>query len=226
MTVIRFSSLIKLATLRLKDTKAMLCDALQTWIDFSTDLLTELVIKWTEQALSNAIGMNRTSSATRCRHESEDNSWSLDWVSQRTEQALLHACSRHERNKLCYMHVVDTFDSESATKARTKQALLHACSRHESEVSLLQKRVRYWSRCWVNHSIVSLLERHSKWVCYNDIKTQFSNESSTCTFYDLSLFTTLMTTAKMICTADRVAYTICLERIEHILYVWKHKDMS
>ncbi len=23
------------------------------------------------------------------------------------EQALLHACSKHERNKLCYMHVAD-----------------------------------------------------------------------------------------------------------------------
>jgi len=79
----------------------------------------------------------------------------------------------------------------------TKQALLHACSRHESIVSLLQ-----WQLTW------------------------FSNESLIHIFYDLSLFTTLMTTAKMICTADRVAYTICLERIEHILYVWKHKDMS
>ena len=118
------------------------------------------------------------------------------------------------------------FNSEFATKTWTKQVLLHACSKHESEVSLLQRRVWYWSCCRVNHSIVSLLERHLKWVCYNDIRTQFSNKSLTHTFYDLSLFITLMITAKMICTADRVAYTICLERIEHILYVWKHKDMS
>ena len=38
--------------------------------------------------------MNWTSFETRCRHESKDNDWSLDWVSQWTEQALL--CSRHE----------------------------------------------------------------------------------------------------------------------------------
>ena len=61
--------------------------------------------------------------------------------------------------------------------------------------------------------------KNSKWVCYNDIRTWFSNESFTCIFYDLSLFTTLMTTAKMICTADRIAYTICFKKIEHILYV-------
>ena len=83
-----------------------------------------------------------------------------------------------------------------------------------------------WFCRWVSHSIASLLEQHSKWVCYNDIRTWFSNKSLTCTFYNLSLFTTLMTTAKMICTANKVAYTICLERIEHILYVWKQKDMS
>ncbi len=45
MIVIRFSSLIKSATLRLKDMKAMLCDMLQTWINLSTDLLTELIIE-------------------------------------------------------------------------------------------------------------------------------------------------------------------------------------
>ncbi len=45
MTVIRFSSLIKLATLSLKDTKAMLCDALQARIDLLIDLLTELIIE-------------------------------------------------------------------------------------------------------------------------------------------------------------------------------------
>ncbi len=46
-----------------------LCDALQAWIDLSTDLLTELIIEWTEQALSNAIDMNRISSIERNRHE-------------------------------------------------------------------------------------------------------------------------------------------------------------
>ncbi len=107
-----------------------------------------------------------------------------------------------------------------------KQALLHACSKYESEVSLLQRRVWYWFRCQVDHSIVSLLEQHSKWVCYNDIRTWFSNESLTCIFYDLSLFTTLTTTAKMICIANRVTYIICFKRIKHILYVWKHKNMS
>ncbi len=69
------------------------------------------------------------------------------------------------------------------------QALLHACSRNGSTVSLLQ-----WQ------------------------PTRFSNEPSLIrTFYDLPLFTTLTTTAKMICTADR---------IERILYAWKHEDMS
>ncbi len=96
-------------------------------------------------------------------------------------------CNRCNQNKLCYMHVVGTNRSESTTRADND-----------------------WSHHQVNHSIVSLLERHSKWVCYNDIRIQFSNEFLTCIFYDLSLFTTLMTTAKMICTADR---------IERILYV-------
>ena len=71
--------------------------------------------------------MNRTSSATCCRHESKDNSWSLDWAHHWTEQALLHACSKHEWNKLCYMHVVN-MNRTSFIK----------CNRHESEVSLLQ----------------------------------------------------------------------------------------
>jgi len=53
-------------------------------------------------------------------------------------------------------------DSESATKAWTKQALLHACSRDESTVSLLQRRVRYWPRHRVSHSIVSLLQWHGQ----------------------------------------------------------------
>jgi len=37
-----------------------------------------------------------------------------------------------------------------------------------STVSLLQWRVWYWSHHRVSHLIVSLLERHSKWVCYKD----------------------------------------------------------
>ncbi len=53
-------------------------------------------------------------------------------------------------------------NSEPATKAWTKQALLHACSRDESTVSLLQRRVRYWSRHRVSHSIVSLLQWHGQ----------------------------------------------------------------
>jgi len=53
-------------------------------------------------------------------------------------------------------------NSESATKAWTEQALLHACSRDESTVSLLQRRVRYWSRHRVSHSIVSLLQWHGQ----------------------------------------------------------------
>ncbi len=67
-----------------------------------------------------------------------------------------------------------SFDSESATKAWTRQALLHACSRDESTVSLLQRRVRYWSRHRVSHSIVSLLEQHLKWVCYKRLSLYFS----------------------------------------------------
>ncbi len=131
--------------------------------------------------------MNKTSSATRCRHESEDNDWS-HWLSS-------------------------SLDSESATKARTKQALLYACSRHESKVN-------DWSR---------YRACHSKWACYNDIKTWFSNESSFIhIFYDWYLFTTLTTTAKMICTADRIERILYVsrKRIEHILYVWNHKNMS
>ncbi len=120
--------------------------------------------------------MNRTSFATRCRHESEDNDWS-HWLSS-------------------------SLDSESATKTRTKQALLYACSRHESKVN-----------DWSCHQVC-----HSKWVCYNDIRTRFSNEFSLIhIFYDWYLFMTLMTIAKMICTADR---------IKRILYVWNHEDMS
>jgi len=115
--------------------------------------------------------MNRTSSATRCRHEPE--------VSLLQGQITID---------LVVEPVIEW----------TKQALLHACSRHESIVSLLQWQL-----------------------------TRFSHEPSLiCIFYDLPLFTTLTTTAKMICTADRVAYTICLEKIEHILYAWKHEDMS
>jgi len=85
-------------------------------------------------------------------------------------------------------------------------------------VSLLQWQENDWPRHRARHPIVSLLE----WQ-----PTRFSHEPSLIrTFYDLPLFTTLTTTAKMICTADRVAYTICLERIEHILYAWKQEDMS
>ncbi len=58
-----------------------------------------------------------------------------------------------------------------------KQALLHACSKHESEVSLLQRHVQYWSRCWTHHLIVNLLERHLKWVCYKDMN---ETSSTTC----------------------------------------------
>ena len=36
-----------------------------------------------------------------CYNDKAD-SWSLDWARHRTEQALLHACSRHEKNKLYY----------------------------------------------------------------------------------------------------------------------------
>ena len=124
--------------------------------------------------------------------------WSLDWARHWTEQALSNAidmnetssikCNRHERNKFYYIRVVDT--------------------NQKTTIDLID---------WARHSIVSLLQ----WQF-----TRFSNEPLTRTFYDLSLFTTLATTAKMICTADRIAYTICLERIEHILYVWKHEDMS
>ncbi len=53
-------------------------------------------------------------------------------------------------------------NSESATKTWTKQALLHACSRDGPTVSLLQRRVRYWPRHRVSHSIVSLLQWHGQ----------------------------------------------------------------
>ncbi len=116
----------------------------------------------------------------------------------------------HERNKHYWM----------------RHSIASLLERHESTVSLLQRCILYWSLDWVSHSIASLLKWHSKWVCYNDIRIQFNNKSLTHIFYDLFLFMTLITTTKMICTADRVAYTICLERIEHILYIWKQKDMS
>ena len=54
--------------------------------------------------------MNETSVIECDKSESEVNllqwqvnSWSFDWVDQRTEQALLHTCSRHEWNKLYWM---------------------------------------------------------------------------------------------------------------------------
>ncbi len=103
--------------------------------------------------------------------------------------------------------------------------LLHACSRCKSEDTS-------WFLNWVNQWTEQVLlhmcskQKSEQWVCYNDIRIQFSNEFLICIFYNLSLFTTLITTAKMICIANRVAYTIYLERIEHILYVWKQEDMS
>jgi len=75
-----------------------------------------------------------------------DNNWSHHWVHHLKwvcyndksivnllielvirRQALLHACSRHERNKLYYMHVVDVNRTSSIE-----------CDKSESEVSLLQ----------------------------------------------------------------------------------------
>ena len=47
----------------------------QTWIDLSTDLLTELIIEWTEQVLSNAIDMNETSSIKCNKHEQRKLYW-------------------------------------------------------------------------------------------------------------------------------------------------------
>ncbi len=116
-----------------------------------------------------------------------------------TKQALLHACSKHESIvSLLQRQIMIDLVIELIIEW-TKQALLHACSRHESIVSLIQ-----WQF------------------------TQFSNEFLIRIFYDLSLFTTLMTTAKMICTADRIKRILYVlrKRIEHILCVWKQEDMS
>ncbi len=43
------------------------------------------------------VDTNETTLLHACsRHESEDTSWSLNWVDQRTEQVLLHTCSRQK----------------------------------------------------------------------------------------------------------------------------------
>ncbi len=86
---------------------------LVTWSESATmtksivDLLTKLVIKWTEQALLNAINMNRTSFVTRCRHESEDNNW-FHWLSSSLNSEFAWMTLKvsllqwHEKNKLYY----------------------------------------------------------------------------------------------------------------------------
>ncbi len=97
------------------------------------------VSHWTEQALSNAINMNRTSSIE---------------------------CNRHEQNKLCYTRVVNKN----------------------------QKWVCYKNRQRLISSLSSSLNSESAWTTF---QIEFSHESSfICIFYDLSLFTTLITTAR------------------------------
>ncbi len=87
---------------------------------------------------------------------------------------------------------------ESAIKTWTKQALLHACSKDESTVSLLQRRVRYWSHHRVSHSIVSLLQWHDQnwsfwWASRLVSLLQWSfflshSESATKNHHSISLF--------------------------------------
>ncbi len=103
--------------------------------------------------------MNRTSSVTRCRHESKDNDWSLDWISQRTEQALL--CSRHESEvSLLQWHLtrrnrLETSDEMSLkylnrtiTKWTRKKELIEAMRSlldWEKKVMLRACSVFYWN---------------------------------------------------------------------------------
>lgn len=75
----------------------------------------------------------------RCKHKLKDNDWFLDWVSQWTEQALLHTCSKHEQNKLYYMHVINMNQKTMIDLIDwTRHLIVSLLQWHESIVSLLQ----------------------------------------------------------------------------------------
>ncbi len=93
------------------------------------------------------------------------------------------------------------------------------CDKSEPEVSLLQWQENDWSRHWAHHSIVSLLERHLK----SNLVTNLSLfASSTIYLYSQHWW---QQQDDMYCRQNETCI-ICLEKIEHILHVWKHEDMS
>jgi len=109
---------------------------------------------------------------------------SLQWASRSVSLLQWHRqCNDLSSHRSIYQWIDSSISShatsESASMTSFVNAMIYkhiALSISESIyleflcqlVSLLQRRVRYWSRHQVSHSIVSLLERHSKWVCYKD----------------------------------------------------------
>ncbi len=93
------------------------------------------------------------------------------------------------------------------------------CDKSESEVSLLQWQENDWSHHQARHSIVSLLERHSK---SNSVTNLLLFASSMIYLYSQHWW---QQQDDMYCRQNETC-TIYFKRIEHILHVWNHKDMS
>ncbi len=132
--------------------------------------------------MRSVIELREVSTLKSNQRDQSRTAWSL-YLEKQTSVSLLQRHSQcddlltlialliNESNYYVHVQLVSLLqrrDSNRSLQWVNRSSHSESATMTRSTVSLLQWRVRYWSRHRVSHSIVSLLERHSKWVCYKD----------------------------------------------------------